>query len=64
MSTASRHENLLAGVIEMLLDLNSLRVRLADGSEHYVLIPDTNGKTWHISKPFLKAIKAKEVRHD
>jgi hypothetical protein len=59
MSKTSRHSRLLEQVIDMLVQINSLRIRLADGTEHYVLAPD--GKTWRIHKSLLKALKAKEV---
>jgi hypothetical protein len=60
MSQEERNSRLLGDVIDMLVQINSLRIRLADGTEHYVLAPD--GKTWRIHKSLLKAIKAKEVR--
>jgi len=64
MSKTSRDSRLLEQVIDMLVQINTLRIRLADGTEHYVLAPDKDGKTWRVHKSLLKALKAKEVRHD
>jgi hypothetical protein len=61
MSEISRAPRLVEQVVDMLVQINSLRIRLADGTEHYVLAPDTDGKTWHVHKSLLKALKAKEV---
>jgi hypothetical protein len=64
VSAEAMGRKLVGDTLDMLIELNYLRVRLSDGSEHYVLTPDIDTNTWHVSKSLLKAIKAKEVCHD
>ena len=62
MSAEAMSRTLVSGVIEMMIDLNYLRVRLPDGEQYYVLTPDLKTNTWRVNKSLLKAINAKEVR--
>jgi hypothetical protein len=51
----------LERVVMLLVELQSLRIRLADGTEHYVLECEPENYKWSIGEGLLKALNAEEI---